>query len=207
MSRIELGRVSVRPGDALGGGESGGLPSLQLITSVTATNSSEISSGSLETSAPNFIGWKVFLTGIQTATRCEVFARTSSDGINYAASGGAYSHTGIGNDSTSTGIFTRLGTSATGMALTLTAEGLLGGGSATTGGNLSAEILIFNINATSTTAFPEFVVESVLEGTADICGYMGYGRRKEIIPQYGVLISASSIIKSGRMDVYGIRAA
>lgn len=204
MPRITLGRVSSRPGDVPNKSVvSSSLPSLQFITSVTATGGTQISSGALNPG--DLVGYKVFLSGIRTATLCEVGLQTSSDGINYSASNGAYSITGIGNGATTIGSFTRQGTAATVVALTLTAEGLLGGGTASNAGNLSGEIDIWNL--TGTQENPLFNVRTVLHGSAEVAGLRGHARRTSPVGVQGILLIAGSVFRSGRMDIYGIRSA
>lgn len=208
MARVVLGKVSERPGDgSTSTGSSGAADALVFLNSVTATSASVVSSGSFASVASSYVAIQVFVNGIRTATASIIGIRTSSDGTNYSATAGAYTRAGTFNTATQSTAQTLTSTTTDMWLLTdVNAVAFL---ATAAGAALSGRITLFNLNATSTIAFPESSFNGVWQGSNEIVGGFGFGKRTEAIAQGGIQLvnrGAGNFI-DGRIDVYGIKGS
>lgn len=207
MTRVVLGKVSERPGDASTSTGSGAGDALVFLDSVTATGASVVSSGSFASVASSYVAIHVFANGIRTATASIIGIRTSSDGTNYAATAGAYTRAGTYNTATQATAQTLTSTTTDMWLITDTAA--ISSLATSAGAALSARITLYNLNATATLAFPESSFRAVWQGSNEIVGGFGFGKRTEAIAQGGVQLvnRGGGNFIDGRIDVYGVKGS
>lgn len=207
VARIVYGKVKERPGDASTSTEAGSDDDdgIVFLNSVTATNSSVLSSGSFASVASDYQMIYACVRGLRAATLCLVGIRTSSDGTNYSATTAAYSHAGVINTATQSTLQTNPA-SATDL-IQITKNSAAQFFATTVGGAMYSEIFLTNLNPTSTTHFPLVVAHSTWQAPNDVCGSNMTGTRKEAIAQGGIQlvnIGGGNFI-DGRMDVFGLK--
>lgn len=208
MARIISGKVSARPGDASTSTAttSSSSSSWMFLNSVTATNSSVLSSGSFASVASSYVAIQAVISGVKVATQSELGFRTSSDGTNYAATDGAYTFSNVFSRSI---VDTRtiLGSTSTNIILVACTAATAAAPLATSAGDaFNAVVTLHNLNATATAAFPTIAIDATWMATADVAGARVFGRRVAAISQGGIQLvnrGAGNFI-DGRMDVFGL---